>query len=118
MEKHSSQKKTPYVRFGLVPVEWPEAIPESERGTQADDGVFHPTDLSKKSLRLDFYFTDDSKYRLDEFLSSLGVDMAGRSYKECIEEAIGKYVLATVVQRMNETTGESFAEVKAAVGSP
>ncbi len=112
----NNQNHTPYVRFFLGLMEWPESIAESERGQLDDSGQFHPTDLSKKSLRRDFYYTEDALWRLDELIKSCGIDPAGRTYGEIVEELIGQHVTVEVQQYLNQKTNELGNQVGRLVG--
>ena len=63
-------------------------------------------DLSKKQLRHDFYLTDDSLYRLREFLEEhLALPGTGRSFQQLIEEAVGKPVIGNVIQEPSQKPG-------------
>lgn len=90
-----NQNKTPYVRYHLKCTGWPEDV-------EALEGV----DLSKRNFRKDFYLTEDSLWRLDEFLRSVGIELEGRSYEETIPEAIGKSVNIEVVQSLSQRTNK------------
>lgn len=93
-----NKNKTPYVRFHVGLLGWAESIPESERIAEVD--------FSKKQMRRDFFLTEDSLYRLDEFLRSVGVRMEGRNYEEVLPDAIGANVLAEVQQYINQSNSE------------
>lgn len=92
----SQQKKTPYVRYFLVPTGFPEGASDSDKVDSNGETI----DLSKKQLRRDFYLTADAEYRLDEMLRALEVPLEGRTYEESVPDAIGKDCLAVVIQRM------------------
>ncbi len=93
----ANKNKTPYVRVHTVLTGWDETIPEEDR-----EGI----DLSKRTFRRDYYLTDDSLFRLDEFLGSLGIELAGRAYEETLPEMVGKEVLAEVGHYINPSTSE------------
>lgn len=94
----SKDKKTPYVRFQLVPTEFGEDIhPDDQQGVE----------LGKKTFNKDFYLTDDAEYRVLEFGQSLGIDTSGRSLGEVIEDCINGDVIFTLVQKASQD-GESF----------
>lgn len=104
----SSQKKTPYVRFMIVPVAGGEDVDQTELA-----GI----DLSKKQFRQDFFFTDDILWRLDKFLMTLGLSMDGRSYEEVLPESMGSEVKFALTQKMNQTGTDSFNEIMAISGT-
>lgn len=93
----NNRNKTPYVRYHLAYTGWPE-------GVEPVEGI----DLTKKTGRKDFYLTEDSLYRLDDFLRGLGIELEGRSYEETIPEAVGMHVIAEVVQQLNQQTNKPF----------
>lgn len=101
----SSQKKTPYVRFNLGLTDWPEGAEPQTR----DDGT--PIDLSAKSLRRDYFLTDDALWRLDALLKDLGIEANGRTYMDILPETVGASVLVEVRQGMSQTTNDLFNEV-------
>lgn len=105
----SNKNKTPYVRFNLMLTGWADTVDDSER-TDAEGKTL---DISKRSLRRDFFLTDDALWRLDEFLASLGIDLTGRSYEESIPEADGQEVLVEVQQYMNQQNNEIGNQVGA-----
>lgn len=104
----SSNKKTPFIRFNLGVLGWPDgAEPQTD-----DEGK--ALDLSKKTLRRDFFLTDDAMWRLDEFLrDELGLTLEGRPYTEVLLETTGAQCLADVRQGFNQNTNALFNEVAA-----
>lgn len=95
----STQKKTPYVRFFLG---------VTAARDDVDPADLAEIDLSKKILRSDFYITDDSEYRLKDFLETLGIDSAGRTLGEMIPESINQGVVMSVTQRNNPNDPEQI----------
>lgn len=102
----NNKNKTPYVRFQLGLMDWPEAVPQDERGQKNDEGEFIPTDLSKKSLRRDFYLTDEALFRLDELIKGCGFAADGSNYEELIPKLVGAPVVIEVKQYVNQNTSE------------
>lgn len=101
----NNRQKTPYVRFHVGLMGWPDSVAEDER-----TGV----DLSKKQLRRDFYLTPDADWRLAEFLKSCGV--AEQSFETGVPEAVGAQVTVEVQQYMNQTNSEIGNQVGKLVG--
>lgn len=95
----SSQKKTPFVRFFLVPTEETQDVPAG-----ANDGLV----LEKKELRKDFYITPDALYRLSDFLDATLGQATGRSFDERIPDTRGIRVMFQVTHRdqVDEASGE------------
>ena len=99
------------IRFHVGLTGWPDGVAPEDR---MEDDPMHPgeqreIDLSRRQLRRDFY--DNSLYRLDEFLASLGIEQSGRKYEEVLPEAIGKEVLVEVQQYLNQTSGEVGTQI-------
>jgi hypothetical protein len=84
----SAKKQTPYVRYMVRPVE-----PMDDVDTELLEEV---TNWQQKTLRLDFYLTPDSLFRLTNFFEQLGIDTAGRSVRELIPECINEQIVIAV----------------------
>jgi hypothetical protein len=104
----SKEKKTPYVRYHLT---------AHSAGEDVDPDSIEGIDLSKKSLRRDFYLTEDAMYRVKDFLDSVGVSTSGRSLGEVIPEAINAAVLISVTQRSSPDGSEIYNDVGNVVGA-
>jgi hypothetical protein len=105
----SSQKKTPFVRFILVP--------ESETNdvtASANDGI----DFAKKELRKDFYITPTALYRLTDMLDAVLGPQMGRACDERIPETRGVKVMFAVTTRDNEDGTETYNDVGNVVAAP
>lgn len=99
----SRQKKTPFVRYEFT---------LHSAGDDVDASQLEGVDLSTKSPRFDFYLTDNSDFRLKDFLTSVGVKTEGRSLGECIAEAVGCEVVLTIIQRYDEKdTSKVYTDV-------
>ena len=88
----NNKNKTPYVRFSL---KFHSASDDVDPKDLAD------IDLSARKLSTDFYLTPDARFRLKDFLESLGLKTSGSTFDELIPEAVGQSVLAYVTQRFN-----------------
>ena len=89
----SKAKKTPYCRYEF-------AIQGA--GDDVDHSLLEGVDLSTKTLRYDFYLTENSEFMLKQFLEAVGIKTQGRSLGECIPEAIGMAVMLDVTIRYDE----------------
>ena len=99
----SKQKQTDYVEFSLRPV---TPGPDVDQQALTDAGG-----IGEKKLRVTFYLTEDSVYRLDVFLfEHLGIEM-GTSRKEAIAQAPGRQVNATVSHQASADGQAIFANV-------
>jgi hypothetical protein len=102
-----NRNRTPYVRLAIRLTDWPAEIGFEDRNEAMDNsGQTRPIDLSRRSLRKDFFLTDESMWRLDAFLKSLAIEMAGRTYEEALPEVIGQPITAQIGHYMNQQTGE------------
>ena len=102
-----NRNRTPYVRFGLVLTEWPDTI-------GPDDRV--DIDLGRRTLRKDFYLTEESMWRLDRFIKSCGIDPQSRTYEEILPQLIGQPVVVQVQHFLNQQTNEIGNSVGEIVG--
>ncbi len=88
----NNKNKTPYVRFGLK---------FHSAGNDVDPKDMADIDLSARKMSTDFYLTPDARFRLKDFLESLGMKTSGSTFDELIPEAVGQSVIAYVTQRFN-----------------
>jgi hypothetical protein len=101
----SSQKKTPYVRYNV------------ELTHAHDDTDTEGEDPAGKKVRVDFYITDESTYRLIDFCGSCGITTEGRSLGEIIPQPIGQTVMVDIVKKPSQNDPEQyFNEVRKCVG--
>jgi len=88
----NNKNKTPYVRF-VVKLH----SADSDVAPADLEGI----DLAAKKLSTNFYLTPDARFRLKDFLISLGLATEGLSFDELIPEAVNQPVLVYVTQRFN-----------------
>jgi len=101
-----NRNKTPGLRFQLVLTGWP-------------DGVFpgpDSPDITKRTMRKDFYLTEDALYRLDKFIRSCGIEPNDRPYDEILPQLVGKPVLIQVQHYLNQQTNQVGNSVGELVG--
>lgn len=94
----NNKNKTPYVRFLLGLMGWPDGIDESDTMQEVAEGKFEKIDLSKRQFRRDFYLTEDALWRLDEFIASCGPQFSGLQYDVIFPQLVGQQVLVEVQQ--------------------
>lgn len=82
----NNRNKTPYVRYVVTATGLGDDIDQEEFSTLG-------LKLGEKQFRLDFFLTPDSEYRLTEFMQSIGLDTAGRSFAELLPETVGADIL-------------------------
>lgn len=103
------QKKTAYVRFEIaITSAGVDIAPEDLEGI----------DLGKKQMYKDFYLTDDSFYRLTDFIASCGIPTAGRDLNSMIPDLLEQPVMLDVTQRANpeDMSAPPFNDVGKVVG--
>jgi hypothetical protein len=104
---NANRNQTPYVRFSIVLTGWPDSVNFEDRGE---------VDVTKRTLRRDFFLTPESFYRLDLFIKSCGVEPRERSYEEVLPELVGQPVVVSVGHYINNSTGEIGNNVGDVVG--
>lgn len=77
----SSQKKTPFVQFTVSPRAALEDVDE--------EALAEVKDWQGRKMRVTFYLTDDSIFRLKDFMEHCGIDLSGRTLAEGIPETQG-----------------------------
>lgn len=91
----SARKQTPFVRLLLVPSEETEDVAEG-----ANAGIT----LANQELRVDYYITAKSLYRIGDMLDGvLGAD-PNRAFDERLPEVNGARVMFGVTQRESDRT--------------
>lgn len=95
----SSQQKTPGLRFFIQP---------TGPGDDLDPAELVNVDLTKlRQMRIDFWLTDDSIYRLKDFMESCGVATTGRLLAEALPDLANAEVLLFVKQQQrNDRDGK------------
>lgn len=101
----SQQKKTPYVEFDLKIQAANEDVNQEE--------LAKVKNLQDKTLKTQFYLSEDSLFRLKDFLSKAGHDISGKSFAEVLSEIAGSQVVGIVSHRVNpNNTEQVFAECR------
>jgi hypothetical protein len=98
----NNKNKTPYVQFAIGLIGWPDGIEEQDIMQEVEEGKFEPIDLSKRQLRKQFFLTETSRWRLDEFLKTCALEMEDVSYQEIFPQLVGQHVLVEVQQYINQ----------------
>lgn len=95
----SKQKKTPFVQFEAK-------VSSAEADVEPSD--LEGVDLSSKTLRVTYYLTADSQFRVVDLAKSCGHQTSGRSLGEVIQDlSMNTPVLMEVTQRPSQD-GETF----------
>lgn len=85
----NNTNKTPYCRFD---------VKLTGAGPGIDPSDLEGIDLSKRSMRKDFYLTEDADWRLKAFIESLGINTQGRTFAETVPETLNLAVQAEMIQ--------------------
>lgn len=104
----SKQKKTPGVQYNFTITGAGPDIPQDDL-----EGI----DLSKRAFRTTFWLTPDSEYRLKEFIQSLGIPTAGRTFGELLPECNSQEVVLEITQRNSDDGTEIFNDVNKVKGT-
>jgi hypothetical protein len=109
----SSQKKTPYCRIHCQPTEAMDDVDE-----EALNAVLAQVenDLSRRTLREDFYLTENALFRLREFLENhLKLETGGRPFAEVIPEMDGQFVKFRVYHELPQNADPATATPRARI---
>lgn len=93
------------VRISLGLTAWPDDVEDQDKSQVVKVGEPpQPIDLSKRTLRRDYY--DHRMFDLDNLMAECGLEVAGLSYKESLPMLIGCPVLVEVAQYVNSRSNE------------
>lgn len=102
------QKQTDCINWKLKPMQAQDDVNQADLATALNGAA-----LQDKVIRHRSFITEESVWRLKQFLEHLGIEEGSKSLGEMIPEAQGKQVLATVGHRTSEDGTQVFQEVKA-----
>lgn len=108
----SSQKKTPFVRFTYSVVASGDDVDEDdlrEWATMKDGTV---RSLQSATLKDTYYTTPDALFRLTDTMENMGIDLEGKTTRQCIDETPNAQLDIFVGHRASEDGQQIFAEVK------
>lgn len=101
----SSKKQTPGVEFIVNMLEAKEDVDE--------DLLAGVKDPMKRNQKLTFWITEDSLWRLTEFLGVLGLDVEGdQTLEELIPETTGNSFVAAIMHEVMQESGDAIAKIK------
>lgn len=98
----SSKKQTEFVEFTLQPLDAGEDVDQ--------DSLQEMGGFQNKTIRATYYITEDSLWRLKDFLSHLGIEEDG-SLRTMIDQTPGRQVVAFIKHRASEDGQSVFAEL-------
>lgn len=99
----SANKKTPYVE-----IETKIIAPRDDVDMEEYAKVKNPQD---RSFKTKFFLTEDSLFRLKDFLSKAGFEVEGKSFSEMLNEIAGHQVVGIVSHRLSQDGESTFAEI-------
>ena len=85
----SAQKQTPYVEFQMKLIKALDDVDADDLKAALTKPSGQSTPLNAKSLRNTYYLTEDSLFRLKDFLEDLGLDVNGKTFSELLDETAG-----------------------------
>lgn len=100
----SGQKKTPGVEFDLQIF-----APGEDINMEEYSKVKNP---QERVLKTQFWLTEDSMFRLKEFLEKAGFETAGRTFADMLAEVAGHQIIAIVSHRIGQDGESVFPEAK------
>lgn len=100
----SGQKKTPGVEFDLQ-----ITAPGDDVDAEAYAKVKNP---QERVLKTQFWLTEDSLFRLKDFLEKAGFETAGRTFVDMLAEVAGHQIISLVSHRVSQDGESVFPEAK------
>lgn len=99
----SAKKQTPFVNFTL-------AVQQALDDVDADDlGAMGGTE--NKTIKATYYLTENSLWRLKEFLEHCGIDLSGKTLAAAIDETVNCSVVAQLKHEASEDRTAVFAKL-------
>lgn len=106
---HSNQKGTPFVRWYTTPI---DAFSDVDTEELEEVKAQVEGDLSRRSMRMTFYLTENSLFRVRDFLrDTVGIASNGRNLEEMIPEAANQEIVISVAHGTSQNTGNVYAYV-------
>lgn len=99
----SSKKKTPFLKFALQIT--------SARDDVDEDALKEYGPVAGKIIDATYYITDDALFMLTDFLSSLGIDLDGKSISAAIDESPNCEVVAFIKHEPSQDGSRFFARL-------
>lgn len=100
----SQQKKTPYVE-----IETKVIAPRDDVDMESYAKVRNPQD---RTFKTQFYITEDSLFRLKDFLIKAGFETEGRTFLEMLNEIAGRTIIGIISHRLGNDGESVYPEVK------
>jgi hypothetical protein len=107
----SKEKQTPFYEFQVKPVSALDDVDEEalkEWATKSDGTM---RQLSDYTTRLTFYITEDSLYRLQEFIEHCGIDGEDKTTRQCIDETPNCQFVGNIVHTASKDGSTVYANI-------
>ncbi len=99
----STKKQTPYFEFTLQPI---QAYEDVDTDQLEDMGG-----LEGKTIKATYYRTEDAMWRLKKFFEDCGIDTAGKTARQAVEETVNKQVIAVLKHEASQDGTAVFARL-------
>lgn len=99
----SQNKKTPYVE-----IETKIIAPQDDVDMEEYAKVKNPQD---RSFKTKFFITEDSLFRLKDFLAKAGFETEGKSFSEMLNEIAGHQIVGVVSHRLGQDGETVYPEI-------
>jgi hypothetical protein len=106
----SKQKKTPGVEYTV-------GLTHAHDDVDLSDFNEEGGTLDEKQMRTTFWLSDGALFMLTDFITSCGVESAGRSLGELIPQVHGQPVVLDVVRKPTESGEGFFNQVRSVKGA-
>lgn len=107
----SSKKQTEFVEFSLHPTSAEDDVDEDDLNAVLTKGDGSVAALKDKSIRATFYLTEDAMWRLKKFLVDDLLIEEGASFREMIDEALNREVIAHIKHVPSDDGTAVFAQL-------
>ena len=107
----SKEKQTPFYEFTCKAASALDSVDDEalkEWATKSDGQMRALTDFS---TRYTFYITEDSLYRLQEFLVHCGIDGDGKTTRQCIDETPNCQFVGAIVHTPSKDGATVYANI-------
>lgn len=107
----SQKKGTPFVEFTLKILSAGDDVDEDDLNSALTKASGEVVPLMDKTMRLTFYITEDSVYRLKDFLAHCGIDLDDKTMRQALDETPGRQVGITVKHTASEDGDAIYANI-------
>lgn len=107
----SKEKQTPYYEFLLKCTGALDDVNEEDLQEWAKKADGTMRNLTEFTQKLTFYITEDSVYRLQEFIQHLGIDGDGKSTRQAIDETPNCECVANIVHVASKDGTSVYANI-------